>query len=110
MAFPDALDKASRTIITSEGGTAASRTKHVVRDAQGRLRRLVPEELEALTGFPRGFTGSCGLTDARRAFLLGNALVTGLVGLIGAALSEWHSATSHLCAKGSSTPDLLDEC
>lgn len=92
LAFPDALDKASRTIITSEGGTAASRTKHVVRDAQGRLRRLVPEELEALNGFPRGFTGSCGLSDTRRAFLMGNALVTGIVSAIGAALHARHLA------------------
>lgn len=101
LAFPDALHKPSRTIITSEGGAAASRTKHVVRDAQGRLRRLVPEELEALTGFPRGFTDGSGLTDVRRAFLMGNALVTGLVGLIGAALHERHSAACHESAKGS---------
>ncbi|MEO8408503.1 MAG: hypothetical protein ABI476_08750, partial [Oxalobacteraceae bacterium] len=101
LAFPDPLDKPSRTIITSEGGAAASRTKHVVRDAQGCLRRLVPEELEALTGFPRGFTDGCGLTDVRRAFLMGNALVTGLVGLIGTALHERHNALCHESAKGS---------
>lgn len=31
MAFPDFLDKPSRTIITGEGGSAASRFKHVVK-------------------------------------------------------------------------------
>ncbi|WP_321917608.1 MULTISPECIES: hypothetical protein [Paraburkholderia] len=35
MAFPDPLDIPSRTIITSEGGTSASRTKHAVREASG---------------------------------------------------------------------------
>ena len=94
MAFPDALDRPSRTIITSEGGASASRTTHVVCDANGHLRRLVPEELEALTGLPRGFTDGCGLPDSRRAFLMGNALVTGLVQLIGTALVERHSAES----------------
>ncbi len=99
--FPDVLNKPSRTIITSEGGTAASRTKHVVHDAQGRLRRLVPEELEALTGFPRGFTDGCGLTDARRAFLMGNALVTGIVKVIGAARHERHSVACLEASKDS---------
>lgn len=93
MAFPDALDRPSRTIITSEGGRSASRTTHVVRHTDGRLRRLTPEELEALTGFPRGFTDGCGLTDAKRAFLMGNALVTGLVQAIGTAIFERHAGS-----------------
>lgn len=90
LAFPDLLDKPSRTIITSEGVRSASRTSHVVRNPDGRLRRLVPEELEALTGFPRGFTAVSGISPTRRAFLMGNALVTGLVRLLGAELSELH--------------------
>lgn len=86
MAYPDPLDKPSRTIITSEGGSSPSRTKHVVREAGGLLRRLVPEELELLNGFPRGFTEHPGVSDAARAMLMGNALVTGLVRRIGEAL------------------------
>jgi len=39
MAFPDRLDAPARTIITSEGGAGAARTTHVVRHADGRLRR-----------------------------------------------------------------------
>ena len=81
MAFPDRLDAPARTVITSEGGAGASRTTHVVRHADGRLRRLVPEELEVLTGFARGFTDIAGITPAKRGFLMGNALVTGLVSL-----------------------------
>lgn len=82
MSFPDSLDKPSRTIITSEGGGAASRFKHVVRDpVNGRLRRLIPLELERLNMFPDGHTE--GQNDAKRAFLMGNALVCGIVTKIG---------------------------
>ena len=86
MAFPDALDKPSRTVITSEGGASASRTKHAVRAVDGRLRRLTPEELEELNGFPRGFTQLDGVNDIARAKLMGNALITGVVARIGLAM------------------------
>ena len=103
MAFPDRLDAPARTVITSEGGAGASRTAHdarrtthVVRHADGRLRRLVPEELEVLNGFARGFTDIAGITPAKRGFLkrgflMGNALVTRLVTAIGRAL--WQAQT-----------------
>ena len=42
MAFPDYLDKPSRTMITGEGGSAPSRFKHVVQTPSGRYRRLIP--------------------------------------------------------------------
>lgn len=86
MAFPDALNRPSRTVITSEGGTSVSRTKHVVIGADGRLRRLTPEELEELNGFPRGFTQLDGVNDIARAKLMGNALITGVVARIGLAM------------------------
>lgn len=89
IAFPDSLERSSRTIITSEGGRAASRSKHVICHRDGRMRRLIPEELEALNGFPRGFTNVCKL-EAGRAFLMGNALVTGIVTAIGSQLSRRH--------------------
>ena len=79
MSFPDSVDKPSRTIITSEGGRTPSRFKHVVETPSGRFRRLVPVELEQLSGFPKKHTDLPGLTDARRAFFIGNALVTGIV-------------------------------
>lgn len=86
IAYPDSLTRASRTVITGEGGSAPSRTKHVVATEQGRLRRLTPEELEELNGFERGFTNLEGVSDVKRAFLMGNALVVGIVTLIGRAL------------------------
>lgn len=87
MSFPDPLDRPARTIITAEGGSAASRFKHVVQANDGRLRRLLPEELETLNGFPRGFTALDGVSDTKRAFFMGNALVTGIVKRIGDALA-----------------------
>ena len=81
MAFPDSLDKPSRTIITSEGGSSPSRFKHIILTPSGRYRRLVPLELERLNMFPDNHTS--GSTDTRRAFLMGNALVTGIVERIG---------------------------
>ena len=78
MAFPDSIDKPSRTILTSEGGAGASRTKHAVRAQDGRVRRLVPDELDQLQTFPKGWTNS-GMTDGRRAFCMGNALVVSIV-------------------------------
>lgn len=86
MAFPDYLDQPSRTIITGEGGTAASRFKHVVRTKSGRHRRLLPIELERLNMFPDNHTLHPEVSDGRRAFLMGNALVCGIVEQIGKSL------------------------
>jgi DNA (cytosine-5)-methyltransferase 1 len=86
MAFPDYLDRASRTIITGEGGAAPSRFKHIIKTPSGRWRRLVPVELERLNMFPDNHT--FGSSDLRRAFLMGNALVTGIVEKIGIVLKE----------------------
>ncbi len=78
MIFPDALDNASRTIITGEGGKSASRFKHVVSTPNG-LRRLTPIELERLNMFPDNHTKLEGISNTKRAFFMGNALVVGVV-------------------------------
>jgi DNA (cytosine-5)-methyltransferase 1 len=92
MTFPDDLDRPSRTILTGEGGRSPSRFKHVVLAADGRHRRLVPEELELLSGFPAGWTelGARGerIAPGRRSFLMGNALVVGLVEQLGLAIAD----------------------
>ncbi|CAL2084928.1 DNA (cytosine-5-)-methyltransferase [Tenacibaculum sp. 190524A05c] len=87
MIFPDALDNASRTIITGEGGKSPSRFKHVV-EQNGRLRRLTPKELERLNMFPDNHTELNGISDTKRAFFMGNALVVGIVKKLGEELSE----------------------
>lgn len=81
MAFPDHLDRPSRTIITGEGGAGPSRFKHIILTKSGRYRRLTPIELERLNMFPDNHTA--GASDIRRAFLMGNALVTGIIEKIG---------------------------
>ena len=86
MAFPDYLDKPSRTMITGEGGSAPSRFKHVVQTPSGRYRRLIPLELERLNMFPDNHTLHSEVSDGRRAFLMGNALVCGIVEQIGQSL------------------------
>ncbi len=85
MAFPDSLEKPSRTIITGEGGRTASRFKHVVIQ-NGKYRRLIPLELERLNMFPDDHTKLEGISDAKRAFIMGNALVVGIVEKLGATL------------------------
>lgn len=86
MAFPDYLDRPSRTMITGEGGSAPSRFKHVVQTPSGRYRRLIPLELERLNMFPDNHTCHSNVSDGRRAFLMGNALVCGIVEQIGKSL------------------------
>lgn len=87
MVFPDALDKPSRTIITSEGGKTPSRFKHVIKDPEsGRLRRLLPIELERLDMFPDNHTE--GENDVKRAFFMGNALVCGIITAVGKELKS----------------------
>ncbi len=84
--FPDPTDRAARTILTGEGGTGPSRFKHVVSSADGRFRRLTPIELERLNGFPDDWTA--GMSDGKRAFCMGNALVVGVVERIGKVLAS----------------------
>ena len=86
MAFPDFLDKPSRTMITGEGGSSPSRFKHVVKTPSGRYRRLIPLEMERLNMFPDNHTYHPDVSDGRRAFLMGNALVCGIIQEVGRSL------------------------
>ncbi|NCU38204.1 DNA (cytosine-5-)-methyltransferase [Candidatus Saccharibacteria bacterium] len=86
MTFPDSLDKPSRTIITGEGGSGASRFKHVIKTSKGKLRRLTPLELERLNMFPDNHTQLDGVSDSKRAFIMGNALVVGAIQKVGESI------------------------
>ena len=90
ISFPDDLDKPSRTVITSEGGRSPSRIKHVI-DTKHGLRRLTPLELERLNMFPDDHTKLDGVTDNMRAFLMGNALVIGIVTKLGKEICKHHT-------------------
>jgi DNA (cytosine-5)-methyltransferase 1 len=87
MIFPDPLDKPSRTIITGEGGKSPSRFKHVIHTPKG-FRRLSPIELERLNMFPDNHTYLEGISDTKRAFFMGNALVVGVIEKIGLSLTR----------------------
>ena len=87
MSFPDDINKASRTIITGEGGASPSRFKHVINTLKG-LRRLTPLELERLNMFPDDHTKLPGVSNTKRAFFMGNALVVGVIERIGIILGK----------------------
>ena len=81
MPFPDNLDAPARTMLTSEGGI--SRTTHVIEDYKTKKPRLLtPIECERINGFPDDWTNT-GMTDKRRNFMMGNALVVGVIQRIG---------------------------
>jgi DNA (cytosine-5)-methyltransferase 1 len=88
MSFPDSLDRPARTIITAEGGAGPSRFKHVVRMSDGRYRRLMPIELERINTFPDNHTKLGDISDNKRAFFMGNALVTEVITRLGVSLAK----------------------
>lgn len=83
--FPDNLDSPARTILTSE--SSKNRSTHVVQDKKtGQLRFLTPFECERINEFPKGWTDT-GMPQKFRYFVMGNALVVGLIESIGKQLA-----------------------
>ena len=92
MPWPDPIDSPARTILTGEGGRGASRMKHAIRSESGKIRRLVPDELDQIQMFPKGWTASEGdrtMSDGHRAFCMGNALVVGIPHAIGKTTAKF---------------------
>ncbi|MEG1566029.1 MAG: DNA (cytosine-5-)-methyltransferase [Bacilli bacterium] len=86
MAFPDNLDVPARTMLTSE--TGMSRMTHVIEDFKtNKLRTLTPIEAERIDGFPDNWTNT-GMTDKKRFFMMGNALVVGVIERIGIEIEK----------------------
>jgi DNA (cytosine-5)-methyltransferase 1 len=88
MAYPDSLEKASRTVVTAEIGKSVSRMRHVIEYKKGKFRGLMPLELERLNMFPDNWTEYEGISDSRRGFLMGNALVVGIVERLAGPLAK----------------------
>ena len=108
MSFPDKLDTPARTIITSEGGKSAARSTHIIKQKRLYLpkwledfllekkllsnhkiyRRLTAIELERLNMFPDNHTKENDISNSKRAFFMGNALVVGIVEKIGFCIVE----------------------
>ena len=81
MPYPDNLEAPARTMLTSEGGV--SRSTHIVEDfLTKKIRLLTPLECERINGFPDHWTDT-GMTVKRRNFMMGNALVVGIVERLG---------------------------
>lgn len=77
MAFPDSLNLPSRTMLTSE--SSVNRSSHIVYDKYlGKNRKITEIEAELLQMFPPNWTNT-GMTGRQRYFMMGNALVTGVV-------------------------------
>lgn len=86
IAFPDPIERAARTMLTSEG--AKNRCSHLIEDPETkRYRKLTPIECERLNGFPDGWTET-GMTERTRYFCMGNALVVGVVERLGRQIAE----------------------
>lgn len=86
MPCPDNLEVPARTMLTSEGGV--SRTTHIIEDYLTRkIRLLTPIECERINGFPDNWTNT-GMTDRKRNFMMGNALVVGIVEKLGVEIEK----------------------
>ena len=87
MSLVDSADLPSRTLLTSEG--SISRTTHLIKDSKG-YRLLTALETERLQGFPDNWTKvkiskgkEVGVSETRRKFFMGNALVVEVVESLG---------------------------
>ena len=90
IAFPDHLDAPARTMLTSESTT--NRSSHIigVDEEKGIYRTLTPIEAERIQMFPDNWTNieSKAMTERRRYFMMGNALVVGIVERLGKYLEK----------------------
>lgn len=81
----DSLDLPGRTMLTSEGTT--NRSSHIIKDPKNnKLRFLSPIECERLNQFPDDWTGT--MSTRKRYFMMGNALVCGIVLKLGDEISN----------------------
>lgn len=86
IAFPDPLDKPSRTMLTSE--SSLNRSSHVIEDPiTKKLRLLTPIEAERLQGFEDDWTNT-GMPEKFRYFCMGNALVVSMITRMGKTLNR----------------------
>lgn len=90
VAFPDYLDRPARTMLTSEGTT--NRSSHIIGvDEENEIYRiLTPVETERIQMFPENWTDieDDSMTERRRYFMMGNALVVGVVEQLGEYLEK----------------------
>lgn len=82
----DYLSLPGRTMLTSEG--TVNRCSHIIKDpVKKKLRFLTPIECERLNQFPDNWTDT-GMPERKRYFMMGNALVCGIINRIGIELEK----------------------
>ena len=82
----DDLSLPARTMLTSERST--NRSTHIILDPYlNKMRYITPIEAERFQDFPDNWTNT-GMSESRRYFMMGNALVSGLISLMEKKLSE----------------------
>lgn len=76
MSFPEDLNSPARTMLTSEG--TVNRSSHIIFDDNIKKYRIITEvEAELIQMFPPNWTDT--MPKRRRYFMMGNALVTGII-------------------------------
>ena len=60
----------------------------MIEESKGVYRRLTPIELEQIHMFPKNHTRHEQISDIKRAFFMGNALVVGIVEKLGVTLAS----------------------
>lgn len=82
----DSLDLPGRTMLTSEA--SVNRSTHIIRDKTTKqIRFITPIEAERMQMFPDNWTDT-GMPLKRRYFMMGNALVTGIVSELEVIISK----------------------
>ena len=96
--FPDPTDTPSRTILTGEGGATPSRFKHIIQTEDGRYPAADAARTRATERLP-GRLDARACPDGKRAFMMGNALVVGLVERVADELIDDDRGASRVAAE-----------
>ena len=85
MSFPEDINSPARTMLTSEG--TVNRSSHIIFDENiGKYRIITEVEAELIQMFPPNWTDT--MPKRRRYFMMGNALVTGIINRMETDLRE----------------------
>lgn len=93
MSFPENMEVPARTMLTSEG--TINRSSHIIFDEEINSYRILTEvETELIQMFPPNWTNT--MPSRKRYFMMGNALVTGIIARLEPKLAEIISAEDEL--------------
>lgn len=96
MSFPENMDVPARTMLTSEG--TLNRSSHIIYDEKVDAYRILTEvETELIQMFPPNWTNT--MPSRKRYFMMGNALVTGIISRLEPELASIISSEGELKIK-----------